>query len=122
MPSASPFLSIIVITPWIPKKKVKLYNTCIDKGKCNMPLPFPKTLVDNIFCHSGQILKGRVVITPKYFNIFAPFLSQEFLASVYLVSFSRCLFFYVIRVYRGNSFAVPVNNDVLGPAAAYHVI
>ena len=54
------------------------------------------------------------MITPKYFNpttFFVPYPSQEFLLSVHLV-------FYVTWVYRGNYFAVPVYNDVLGPVAA----
>ena len=61
------------------------------------------------------------MITPKYFNpaaYFAPVPSQEFLASVCLVSFSPLVYFYVTWVYRGYSFAVPVYNDVFGPTAA----
>ena len=57
----------------------------------------------------------------NYFNsaaFYAPVPSQEFLASVCIVSFSLSVYFYVAGVYKGNYFAVPVYN-VLGPAALW---
>ena len=47
-------------------------------------------------------------------TLFAPVPSQEFMASVCIVSFSLSVYFYVAGVYGDNNFAVPVYNVVFG--------
>ena len=62
------------------------------------------------------------MITPKYVHpaaLFAPVVSQEF---VHIVSFLLLVYFYVAVVYRGNYFAVPVYDTVLGPASTCSVV
>ena len=64
-------------------------------------------------------LSHQSTLTPPHFS---PVPNQEFLTSVCLVSLSLLVHFYVTWVHTGNSFAVPLYNDVLGPAAACPVV